>query len=171
MQQNAADVSTLPTVEDLYNPLRRIAQALLRKERRDLSWEATDLVHQTLVNKLMNKPLPQCEEAHLLGVAVRAMKQVIIDRARRRATREKSNAIAQTPGGASAPELGIMIRKELKKLARTDPRGARVIQQRVLERRTWDEIASGEQISVRTARDDYEFAMAWLRDCFGVETV
>lgn len=150
----------------LYQPLRRIARSLLRKERRDSSLEATELVHQTILSKLLGKAISVSEADYFLSVAVRGMKQIIIDRGRRRRIREQAQSGFRAATSSCLPELAVMIRHELLSFAKTDPRAARIIDFRVLHNHTWEEIAQLENMSVRAVRADYTFAIAWLRSRF-----
>jgi midasin (ATPase involved in ribosome maturation) len=61
-------------------------------------------------------------------------------------------------------EWGLAIRREFEMLAKIDARGARIVVYRVIELRTWEDVARLEGIKVSKARDDYEYSITWLRD-------
>ena len=68
----------------VYDELRRAAQRALRREREDHTLHPTDLVHEAYFKLAGPSPEPLQNRAHFLGVAARAMRQVLVDHARRR---------------------------------------------------------------------------------------
>ncbi|HRN52187.1 MAG TPA: ECF-type sigma factor, partial [Gemmatimonadaceae bacterium] len=68
----------------VYAELRRAAEFLLHRERDGHTLQATALVHEAFL-KLSHGSAPDVHDrAHFVGVAARAMRQILVDHARRR---------------------------------------------------------------------------------------
>src|SRR5437879_6734137 len=74
-------------VDLVYEHLRQQALGLMRRERAGHTLQATALVHEVLLRLLSPKALGQTQNrAHLFAAAARAMRRILVDHARRRAT-------------------------------------------------------------------------------------
>ena len=148
----------------LYDPMRRIAGALLRREARDCSLGVTELVHEAIANKLSG-PLPRvADREHFLSITAIVMRWTLVDRARRRFTRQRfETSFKEQHSSVLAPDWMLTIRREMGLLAEIDPRAASIVIDREIEQKTWEETAAAAGVSVRKARADYDFAIAWLR--------
>src|SRR5262245_46683858 len=76
-----------PTVA-LYNELRRLAAAYLRRERPGQTLQATALVHEAYL-RLADVNTPWKDRHHFIGVAARSMRQILVDRARARGAQKR----------------------------------------------------------------------------------
>src|SRR5262249_38072999 len=65
----------------IYEDLRVIARAQLRREYQSRSIEPTALVHEAYLKLVRGTNVDAADRAHLLGLAARAMRQVLIDHA------------------------------------------------------------------------------------------
>src|ERR1043166_878850 len=75
-------------LEDLtplvYKELRRLAASHLRKERKSHTLQPTALVHEAFL-RLVDQANPRWENrSHFYGIAVRLMRQILVEHARRR---------------------------------------------------------------------------------------
>ena len=77
----AADL--LPAV---YDELRRLAQALTHQLRPGQTLQATALVHETYLRLVGEKDPGWQGRRHFFGAAARAMRQILIEQARRKAS-------------------------------------------------------------------------------------
>src|SRR6187200_414987 len=86
------DPTTPPPAEDLaplvYDELRRIARAYLRRERPGQSLQATALVHEAYL-RLAGAGTPWTDRQHFLGIAARSMRQILVERARARGAQKR----------------------------------------------------------------------------------
>src|SRR5262245_20295435 len=70
----------------VYDELRNVAAGLLRQERQDHTLQPTALLHEAFVKLMGSDVLGLAQDRRLFfGAAVRAMRQVLVDHARRRA--------------------------------------------------------------------------------------
>ena len=71
----------------VYGHLHRLAASQMRKERANHTLQPTALVHEAYV-KLVDQNLSWKDRGHFYGVAARAMREVLVDHARRRERRQ-----------------------------------------------------------------------------------
>src|SRR5207249_6430461 len=67
----------------VYDELRRLAAAYMRRERPGQTLQATALVHEVYL-RLAGAGTPWQDERHFLGIAARSMRQILVERARAR---------------------------------------------------------------------------------------
>ena len=68
----------------VYAELRSIAQRLVSREPDGSMYQATELLHETYLKKLRGLHTPNRSRQHFYSLAARAMRQVLIEEARRR---------------------------------------------------------------------------------------
>ena len=152
--------------------LRRGAAALLRRERDAQSVQATELVNDALLRLLGATPDWQ-DRAHFLAVASRAMRQILVDRARRRQAQRRGGRWQQTTLGDAAspqpvsPEELIALDEALDRLAAIDPQHARIVELRYFAGLTIEETSEALRISPATVKREWTFARAWLHHQLG----
>ena len=153
--------------EIVYEDLRRRARFHLRSSG-DASLATTGLVHEAYL-KLVGADLPEWESRrHFYRVAARAMRQVVIDRARR-------HGAAKRGGGAprlDVDEVVIPVREASERLVALDialshleaesPDAARVVELTWFMGLTVDEAAAVLDVSPRTVKRLRHFARAFL---------
>lgn len=151
----------------IHAELRRSAAALLRRERDANSMQATELVHDALLRVLGSAP-DFTSRAHFLGVASRAMRQILVDRARRRQAIKRGGAWQRTTLGdvagdrALPPEELIALDDALERLGAVDPRLRDVVQYRYFGGLNDAEIGAALGVTERTVQRDWQRARAWL---------
>src|SRR5580765_6672861 len=67
----------------VYDELRRLAGAYMRRERPGQTLQATALVHEVYL-RLATAGTPWQDQRHFVGIAARAMRQILVERARAR---------------------------------------------------------------------------------------
>lgn len=165
--QDAAE-QLLPLV---YDELRRLAAARLANERSGQTLQATALVHEAYV-RLVDQINPQTWEnsRHFFSAAAEAMRRVLIERARQRASLKRG-------GGRERIELEFVepkilplacddllgLEEALKKLEQQHPRKAELVKLRFFAGLTVPQAASALEISTTTAENDWSYARSWLR--------
>jgi RNA polymerase sigma factor (TIGR02999 family) len=169
----SSDVALTELTPTLYSDLRRIAWRHLNWERRNHTLQATALVHEAYLKLAGTRERRFTDDGHFLAVASRAMRQVLVDYARSRATQKrdgKSNedALAETTvyvNGERGPEIIDLIALDdaLAALASEDERLARLIEMRYFGGMTAEDSARELGISPHIVRHDLRFAHAWLR--------
>ena len=92
-REEAAD-ELLPLV---YEHLQSIARARLRSERAGHTLEATALVHEAYVRMSGGQTIPWQDRVHFFRVAAEAMRRVLVDHARRRASQKRGGSRRGVP--------------------------------------------------------------------------
>src|SRR4029079_6191169 len=73
----------------VYRELRRIAAMYMRRERPGQTIQPTALVHEVYL-RLAGAGTPWHDERHFVGIAARAMRQILVERARARGAHKPS---------------------------------------------------------------------------------
>lgn len=144
-----------------YDRLRRIAARL---RTADATLEPTELVHEVY----LKVSRMQFDSAlHLEHTVARAIRQVLVDRARRRQAAKRGGDLRMTTlAGIAEPAraLDVVVLDQLfEQLREASPRLATVAELRVFGGLEVDEVAAALQVSSRTVKRDWRAASAWLR--------
>jgi RNA polymerase sigma-70 factor (ECF subfamily) len=164
-QEQAAVEQLLPVV---YEQLRRLAERYIRTRPTD-TMHPTDLVHEAWM-----KLEPSAAAGgftgreHYAAVASRAMRQILIDRARARGRDKRGGAPERTTlTGLAAPDAGVDVldlHRALEELEAADPRGARVVELRYFGGLSAEEIGRWLDLSPRTVQTSWRLSRAFLVD-------
>lgn len=148
----------------LYDELRELAGRELRREHGVRTLAPTDLVHEAYF-KLARGELDAENRAHFLAIAARAMRQVLVEQARRRRAEKRGGgwAVTTLDDGHGArdldPEELIALDAALEQL---EERQRRVVELRYFGGLEEREIAGVLGVTERTVRRDWVKARAWL---------
>lgn len=155
----------LPTV---YDELRRIAHNKLRGERKDLTLRTTELVHEAYLKLVEHNAVEWQDRQHFFAVAARAMRQVLVDHARRRTADKRGGKNGDVPldrvvipGSEDVKNL-VALNDALARLAEKDERAVRVVECRFFGGYTIAETADILDVSTATVERDWRAARAWL---------
>ena len=157
-------------VEMFYPQLRRLAASRLRTEPSGHSWQPTLLVNELYLELIKIKALkpPSSEgggdeRAAFFGLAGLLMKRLLIHHARPLSRRvdklELGDGIAATPGLEAVAEMETV----LSRLEAIRPRLRTVVELRVFEGLTAEEIAARLECAPSTVARDWSFAKHWLQ--------
>jgi RNA polymerase sigma-70 factor, ECF subfamily len=152
----------------LYPELRRIAEAHMRRERRDHTLQATALVSEFFVHLTRTPAFTARTKAQFLMVASVVMRRLLVDYARARKAEKRGGQFVRVdiedaaPSQLSSVEQLIAIDDLLSKLASSDPRMAQIVELRFFGGLTGAEIADALGINERTVKRDWQVARAWL---------
>src|SRR5216117_3355246 len=164
----AADLAPL-----VYDELRRLAAAYMRRERPGQTLQATALVHEAYI-RLAGAGSAWHDKRHFVGIAARSMRQIIVERARARGAQKRwagldrvslrdSLAVA-AHDEAMLPALD----EALTRLEQIDPEQARIVELRYFAGLSIEETADALGISPATVKRRWALARAWLfRDLSG----
>lgn len=148
----------------VYEELRALAKRELYREQPGHTLHATALVHEAYL-KLAGSGIPASDRAHFLAIAARAMRQVLVDHARRRKAVKRGGELARTTltdSGAPVefrPDELIALDEAMEQL---DPRQRQVVEFRFFAGMEEKEIAEVLGVSDRTVRREWVKARAWL---------
>jgi RNA polymerase sigma-70 factor, ECF subfamily len=149
----------------VYEDLRRLARRQLGYEYVERTLNPTALVHESYL-KLGRAAMAAHDRAHFLAIAARAMRQVLVDRARDRKAAKRGGGVWErttlTDGawvGEFDPNDMLALDDALEKL---EPRQRQVVECRFFGGMEEREIAAALGVSERTVHRDWIKARAWL---------
>jgi RNA polymerase sigma factor (TIGR02999 family) len=159
----------------VYDELRRLASAKLAQEKPGQTLEATALVHEAYL-RLVADGSPQTWDgrAHFFSAAAEAMRRILIDQARRKASLKRggdrirqslSNVNLKDPGEPDPfdDSLDLLeLNEALEKFEVHDPTKAKLVKLRYFAGLTIPQAADVLGISSTTADRYWAFARAWL---------
>jgi RNA polymerase sigma-70 factor, ECF subfamily len=162
----SAEARLIPHV---YQELRRVAGAYMRRERPDHTLQPTALVHEAYAH-LVDHPQAQWHgRAHFLATAAQVMRHILVDHARARQAGKRGGVQQQVTldeGLLSETNRTVdvlFVHEALERLSAFDPRQGRVVELHFFGGLTFEEIAVVLGISERTAKREWSMARAWLR--------
>jgi RNA polymerase sigma factor (TIGR02999 family) len=154
----------------VYDELRRVAAAYMRRERPGQTLQATALVHEAYVRLLREQNTHWSNRAHFCAIAAGSMRQILVERARaRRAKKRAGDWQRTTLGDVAGPGEGAdtvdveALDEALERLAALDPEQARLVELRFFGGLTIEETAEVLGISPATVKRSWAAAKAWLR--------
>lgn len=157
----------------LYDELRALAHRQLGRERSDHTLRTTALVHEAYLKLVDHTRVTRHGRAYFFAAAAHAMRQVLIDRARRRGAVKRGGGAKMVTLGddaaavdAYASEL-LDLDDALQRLAQHSPRQVKVVEYRFFAGMTVDETAAALGVSPRTVEADWAMARAWLFRALG----
>jgi RNA polymerase sigma factor (TIGR02999 family) len=156
-------------VELLYPELRKLAGAKMRGERSQHTWQPTLLVNELYLTLVKIKALSGDshsgeEKAAFLGLAGHIMKRLLIEHARPLYRRAEKVEFRDRPDpGPPGAESLQFVEEALSRLGAIDPKLRAVIEMKVFEGLTGDEIARELGCSARTVANYWTYAKRWLQ--------
>jgi RNA polymerase sigma factor (TIGR02999 family) len=153
----------------VYPELRRIARGQLRHWRANGMLETGTVVHEAFLKLVDQTRVNWQDRAHFFAIAARAMRQVIIDYARRRRRLKRGGGVTNLE--LDDREIAIQTQVEhllalndlLTRLEAVNPRLLQVVECRFFAGYTDTETADILHVSVRTIERDWRTARAWLK--------
>lgn len=151
--------------------LRRLARRFMRQERLDHTLQPTALVNEAYLRLFPDQPVDWDDHSHFPRCAARAMRQILIDHARR-GNRDKRggdrNRVPLDSGVAfvsdQQPGILLALDEALTRLEDFDPRQAEIVELLYFSGMTQPEVAKALGISARTINREWRLARAYLRD-------
>ncbi len=162
--EKAAFERLLPLVVD---ELHRLARCYVASEQ-EPTLQPTELLDELCLRLLDTESVSWQGRAHFVGCAARIMKQILVDRARKRQA-EKRNCGVRPFSLWEVDEIVehdrelIALADALEKLATVHERQSRVVELKSFTGLEQREIAEVLGVSVATVKRDWRAACAWLR--------
>ena len=166
-QREGRDVfdELLPLV---YDELRQMAHRHLAREHRQRTLNTTGLVHEAYLKLVDQSRAPVKSRGYFFAAVARAMRQVLVDAARRRGRLKRGEGeaplnlddfqVAVDDFAAEVHDLD----EALEGLATHFPRQARVVECRFFGGLSVEETAEALELAPRTVKRDWALARAWL---------
>ena len=153
----------------VYNELRQIAGAYMRKERLDHTLQTTALVNEAYLRVFQGKPCTWESRKHFFCTMAQVMRRVLVDHARECHAQKRGGEWEKLPLGSalqltgSRPDELMDLNEALEGLGRLSPRQLEVVDLRCFAGLTVKETAAILSISAETVKLDWRFARAWLQ--------
>jgi RNA polymerase sigma-70 factor (ECF subfamily) len=154
---------------DIYGQLRQLARACFSNQPDDHTLQPTALVHEVYVKLATGANVEIKDDKHLLALAARVMRQILVDHARSHATQRRGGGWArqslELASSEDRAEIDIIALDEaLATLEHLHERQARVVELRFLGGLTVEQTADVLDVSPRTVKLDWQMARAWLHE-------
>lgn len=154
----------------VYDELRLLASQRLAGERVGQTLQATALVHEAYLRLVGDESAKWNSRGHFFAAAARAMRRILIDRARGKQRDKRGGEFRRVDLNAadlvmdSVPQEIIDLDDALKRLAVEDKTKADLVELRFFAGMTLREAADFLGISIATADRYWAYARAWLFD-------
>jgi RNA polymerase sigma factor (TIGR02999 family) len=158
----------------VYQELHRVARRQAEKEGAGHSLQATALVNEAYLRLVNLANVQWKDRAHFFAVASQIMRRILVDAARARASSKRGGELqrANASCGVDLDQLPdtsterdrelIAIDDALDRLAKVDPRKARVIELRFFGGLSVEETAEVLKIGPQSVMRDWKLAKAWM---------
>jgi RNA polymerase sigma factor (TIGR02999 family) len=153
----------------IYDELRRIAGAQMRRERPGHTLQATAVVHEAYMRLAGDHEIQWQNRAHFFAIAARTMRRVLLDYARQRHAgrrggegARKVDIDAELLIGDDRLEDVVALDEVLARLTEMDPEHGRIVELRFFAGLNVEETAEVMGISPSTVKREWRLAKAWL---------
>ena len=153
---------------EVYDELHRLAHFQRRALGSGATLSTTALVHEAFLKLSQGRPLAVQDRQHLLALAARAMRLVLVDAARARGAEKRGASLAvegldlDLLGTATVAEEMLALDRALGRLEVLDEQLARLVEWRYFGGMNDRELAEAFGRNERTIRRDWEKARAFL---------
>ena len=161
----AAD-ELLPLV---YDEFHRLAEGYLRRESPGHTLQPTALVNEAYLKLVDQSHANWKGRTHFFAIGAQAMRRILVDHARGKHREKRGGGLHRI---ALDEEMSVSPRRDedlveldeaLNKLAKLDPRQARIVELRFFGGLTVAEVADVLGVSKRTVENEWTMVRAWLR--------
>lgn len=160
----------------IYNELRKLARAHLRRERFDHTLEGTALAHEAYLRMVDQRGIEWRSRSHFFAIAAELIRRILVDHARARAAAKRGGSDVKLsldeglvasdvdlPGGSGKDVDLIALDNALQLLAQTDGQQSRIVELRFFGGLTIEETAGVLNVSPATVKRDWVMAKAFLK--------
>ena len=156
-------------MELVYSELRGVARRYVSPRSQYEPMQATELVHAAFIKLVGHDGIDWRGRSHFYAVAATAMRQILVDEARKRLRDKRGSgqvnvsfdeSLVLSP---SSDQDVLAVDDVLSKLAERYPEQSRLVEMRFFGGMTMDEIAEATGVSKRTLHREWSMARAWLR--------
>lgn len=155
----------------VYGELRKLAARRMARLRPGQTLQPTALVHEVYLALVGKKDPGWKGRGHFFGAAAQAMRELLVDAARRKAAKKHGGGLAraeaeEAEGAALEPALPVedilALDRALAAMKVEHPRKAEIVELRYFGGLTEEEIAAIYDVTPRTIEREWRFARAWL---------
>jgi RNA polymerase sigma-70 factor, ECF subfamily len=156
-------------ISRIYEELRLVAARMMRRERVGHTLSPTAVVHETVMRLLGEAVFDRAPDRNfLLSAAARAMREILVDHARRRAAARRGGkwervALDSVVDYFEAQDVDVTeIHEAVDRLTALDERQGQAITLRYFGGLTAPEVAAALGVSVASVERDCRLGRAWL---------
>lgn len=157
-----------PLLPMVYAELQRLARSHLRGERRDHTFQTSDLVHEAYLKLDALGRIQWKNRAQFFAIAAQAMRRVLVDHAVRRQAVKRGGKRSRVPlddrmivSHAQSDDV-LALHDALSELEGIGERLARVVECRYFAGLSIEATAEALEVSPATVKRDWTLARAWL---------
>jgi RNA polymerase sigma factor (TIGR02999 family) len=156
----------------VYNDFRRLAQTYLGPSESTPDLQPTEIVHEAYLRLVNQNDVSWKDRSHFFAVGARAMRQILVDEARKRMAQKRGGQAQNITMDIVAKKLKVSpdspvnvlaVDEAVEKLARINGQRADFVVLRFFGGLTVDEAAEAIGMSRRTAMREWTVAKSWLR--------
>lgn len=161
--------------EQAYNDLHALACAHFQLQSGSHTLQPTALVHEAYLKLASTSGNGSNDREHMLAIASHAMRQVLVDHARKKSALKRGGGgnwsqITLSGIGTEAQACKVLeIDDAITKLAELDERQAKIVELRYFGGLTVERVAEVLGINKRTVYLDWRMARAWLIGQYGLD--
>jgi RNA polymerase sigma factor (TIGR02999 family) len=156
------DASALDRLMPLvYGELRQAARRYLARQQPGQTLETAALIHEVYLRLVGREDVPWQNRAHFVGFCATMMRNILVDRFRRRRQQVSLSSAQHLPQTQDVDLL--RLHEALNDLARLDPRASQVVNLKFFGGLTMEEIAEVLNVSLPTVNRDWRRAKRWLK--------
>jgi RNA polymerase sigma factor (TIGR02999 family) len=152
----------------IYDELRSLARAHMRRERPGHTLQTTGLVHEAYL-RLVDQKSPWKSRAHFLGIASQMMRRILVDQAKASHSAKRGAGVPRLQLDEAAevanrpdPDL-ILLDQTLTEFEKIDPRASRIVELKFFGGLSNEETAEVLGISTVTVQRQWKGARVWLQ--------
>jgi RNA polymerase sigma factor (TIGR02999 family) len=154
-------------VAAMYPELRQLARQIFRNERSSHTLQPTALVNEAWLRLSGARELPGADRGHLLAIAARLMREILIDHARRRDAAKRDGGERITLSGLDVADGSadidlVGLDGALNRLEQIDPVKARIVELRYFGGLSIEETGVATEQSPATVKRHWQAARIWL---------
>lgn len=155
-----------------YDDMRKVARRIIASDSLRAVFQPTDLANEAALRLLVSAPAQVENRAHMLALAARTMRRVLIDESRKqgRIKRQLPELMMQLPGGTDHVLVTVEdLDRALVALERFSAEHAQIVELRFTLGLTVEETAAATGLAERTVKRRWQAARAWLHDHLSIE--
>lgn len=167
VEQQPPNQSRNRRFEEVYAQLQALARAHFDLQPTAHTLQPTALVHEAFLRIAASPNQTPDDQEHLLALASRAMRQVLVDHARRKHALKRGgdggSRVTLTNVDSGSGEWDVLeLSDAIERLEQLDARQAKIVELRFFGGLTVEETARALAVSDRTVQLDWQMAKAWL---------
>jgi len=153
----------------VYDELRALARARLKKAPPGQTLQSTALVHEAYLRLVGSEDPGWVGRAHFFGAAAQAMRDILVEQARRKVAKKRGGDRRRIAADQAEPIFKppsddvLAVDEAVQRLEQDDPRKGQIVNLRYFAGLTTAETAAALGVSVGTIEREWRYIRAWLQ--------